>query len=155
MTKKCHAKALEQIQFSIEDESKAKAECLRIKKKLEQDMGELESSLKRSNLENSELQCHMRRQQESVKAKTLEIESCRHDTDGVRDYLILAERKVSSLKNSVEENRSMLDHSDKLRRQLEQELTEVADEQSKLEFKNNALEHEKRRLDADFVDLQV
>ena len=155
MTKKNHARAMEQIQFSIEDESKAKAECLRMKKKLEQDLGELESSLKRSNLENSELQVHMRRHQESMKCKSAEIESVRRDADLVRDYVIVAERKVCTLKNSVEENRSMLDHSDKLRRQIEQELSEVNEEQSKMEFKNSTAEQEKRRIDSDLVDLQV
>ena len=154
-TKKNHTKAVEQIQFAIEEESKSKAEAVRMKKKLEQDMSELEGSLKRSTLENSDLHVLVRRQQESLKAKSVDIENSRRDTDNIRDYLITAERKVSSLKNAVEETRSMLEQSDKARRGLEQELTEAGDELGKLVFNNAALDMDKRRLDADLAEAQV
>ena len=154
-TKKNHAKAVEQIQFAIEEESKSKAEAVRMKKKLEQDMSELEGSLKRSTLENSDLQVLVRRQQESLKAKSEDIENSRRDTDNIRDYIITAERKVSSMKNAVEETRSMLEQSDKARRGLEQELTETGDELARLVFNNAALDTDKRRLDADLAEAQV
>ena len=154
-TKKNHTKAVEQIQFAIEEESKSKAEAVRMKKKLEQDMSELEGSLKRSTLEHSDLHVLVRRQQESLKAKSEDIENSRRDTDNIRDYLITAERKVSSLKNAVEETRSMLEQSDKARRGLEQELTEAGDELGKLVFNNAALDMDKRRLDADLAEAQV
>ena len=154
-TKKNHTKAVEQIQFAIEEESKSKAEAVRMKKKLEQDMSELEGSLKRSTLENSDLHVLVRRQQESLKAKSEDIENSRRDTDNIRDYLITAERKVSSLKNAVEETRSMLEQSDKARRGLEQELTEDGDELAKMMFNNAALDMDKRRLDADLAEAQV
>jgi len=126
-----------------------------MKKKLEQDMSELEGSLKRSTLENSDLHVLVRRQQESLKAKSEDIENSRRDTDNIRDYLITAERKVSSLKNAVEETRSMLEQSDKARRGLEQELTEDGDELAKMMFNNAALDMEKRRLDADLAEAQT
>ena len=69
--------------------------------------------------------------------------------------LISTERKVAGLKNAVEETRSMLDQADRFRRQLEQEVTENSDEQSKLLFQNTSLHSEKRRLEADIAELQV
>ena len=62
---------MEQLQFAIEEESKSKAESIRMKKKLEMDMNDLEGSLKRSTLENTDLHVLVRRQQESLKSKTL------------------------------------------------------------------------------------
>ena len=49
----------------------------------------------------------------------------------------------------------MLDQADRFRRQLEQEVTENTDEQSKLLFQNTSLHSEKRRLEADIAELQV
>ena len=42
-TRRNHTKAMEQMQFAIEQESKSKAEAVRIKKKLELNIGELDS----------------------------------------------------------------------------------------------------------------
>ena len=138
-TKRNHSKAMEQIQYNVEEESKLKVESVRMKKKLEADLGDLEGSLKRSSLESSELQGGIRRQQELLRSKTEEVEAARRDTDNMRDYLITAKRKVVGLRNAVEETRSMLEQADRFRRQLEQELTESSDEQSKLLFQNNSL----------------
>merc|ERR1712080_507032 len=50
-TRKNHARALESMQGSLEAETKAKREALRMKKKLEADINELEVSLDRANAE--------------------------------------------------------------------------------------------------------
>merc|ERR1711972_716481 len=59
-TRKNHARAMESMQASLETEQKAKAEALRIKKKLEGDINELEIALdkqrRRLEVEKEELQ---------------------------------------------------------------------------------------------------
>merc|ERR1712183_506537 len=54
-TRKCHQRALDSIQASLEAEAKGKAEALRLKKKLESDINELEIALDHANKANSEL----------------------------------------------------------------------------------------------------
>merc|ERR1711902_203067 len=54
--KKNMTKAIEGMQSALETESKGKAEALRMKKKLESDVGELEMSLEHSNANNVETQ---------------------------------------------------------------------------------------------------
>merc|ERR1711874_242649 len=54
-TRKTHTRAVESMQASLEAESKAKAEALRTKKKLETDINELEIALDHSNKANSDL----------------------------------------------------------------------------------------------------
>merc|ERR1711962_643119 len=51
-TRKCHARACDSLQASLEAEAKGKAEALRIKKKLESDINELEIALDHSNKAN-------------------------------------------------------------------------------------------------------
>merc|ERR1712117_396742 len=52
-TRKNHQRAMESMQASLEAESRAKAEALRIKKKLEADINELEIALDHSNKANT------------------------------------------------------------------------------------------------------
>merc|ERR1719219_2432608 len=53
-TRKNHARAMESMQASLEGENKAKTEALRIKKKLETDINELEIALDHANKANAE-----------------------------------------------------------------------------------------------------
>merc|ERR1711992_461514 len=55
-TRKNHQRAMDSMQASLEAETRAKAEALRIKKKLESDINELEIALDHSNKANSEAQ---------------------------------------------------------------------------------------------------
>ena len=53
---KNHARAMDSMQASLESEQRAKAEALRVKKKLEGDINELEIALDHANKANSEAQ---------------------------------------------------------------------------------------------------
>ena len=54
--RKNHARAMDSIQASLDSEQRAKAEALRIKKKLEGDINELEIALDHANKANVEAQ---------------------------------------------------------------------------------------------------
>merc|ERR1712127_380698 len=62
-TRKNHARAMESMQASLESEQRSKAEALRIKKKLEGDINELEIALDHANKANSEAQKSIKRYQ--------------------------------------------------------------------------------------------
>merc|ERR1712060_924225 len=62
-TRKNHARAMDSMQASLESEQAAKAEALRIKKKLEGDINELEIALDHSNKANNEAQKSIKRYQ--------------------------------------------------------------------------------------------
>merc|ERR1712211_185098 len=53
-TRKNHGRAMESLQASLESEQRAKAEGLRIKKKLESDINEFEIALDHANKANNE-----------------------------------------------------------------------------------------------------
>merc|ERR1712214_205180 len=66
-TRKNHQRAMDSMQASLEAESRAKAEALRIKKKLESDINELEIALYHSNKANMEGQKAIKRYQGSLR----------------------------------------------------------------------------------------
>lgn len=61
-----HQRALDSMQASLEAESKGKAEALRIKKKLEQDINELEVALDVANRAKAEMEKNIKRYQQQV-----------------------------------------------------------------------------------------
>jgi myosin heavy chain 6/7 len=61
--RKNHQRAMESMQASLEAEQRSKGEALRIKKKLEGDINELEIALDHSNKANSEAQKSIKRYQ--------------------------------------------------------------------------------------------
>merc|ERR1711981_675225 len=62
-TRKNHQRAMDSMQASLDAEARAKAEALRIKKKLESDINELEIALDHANKANSEAHKSIKRYQ--------------------------------------------------------------------------------------------
>merc|ERR1711970_276382 len=67
-TRKNHARAMDSMQASLETEQRGKAEALRIKKKLEGDINELEIAVDQANKANSEAQKLTKRYQGQLRA---------------------------------------------------------------------------------------
>jgi hypothetical protein len=63
VVRKNHQRAMESMQASLEAEQRSKAEALRIKKKMEGDINELEIALDHANKANSEAQKSIKRYQ--------------------------------------------------------------------------------------------
>merc|ERR1712088_1274503 len=87
-TRRNHAKAMEQMQYAIEQESKSKAEAMRMKKKLELDITELDSALDHANLANAELQKSIKLYQDRIREKTLQFENEQQAKDAAKDYML-------------------------------------------------------------------
>jgi len=79
----------------------------------------------------------------------------KNETDTFKEYAISSERKVNSIKNSVEEVRAMLEQSDKSRRQIEQELSDTHEESARLTVQHTSFESNKRKLEGDVHELQL
>jgi len=148
-TKKNFTKAVDGMQGALEQESKGKAEAIRMKKKLESDVTELETSLEHANAANVETQ-------KSIKAlggKIREVQSAYEDEqrakEVTRDHLIAAERKAHSVQNALEEARTLLEQSDRARRLVEQELSDTNETLSELTCQNQAIAGAKRKLDSE------
>merc|ERR1711923_93459 len=146
-TRRNHAKLMEQMQCAVEQESKSKAEALRMRKKLELDINELESALEHANMANMDLQ-------KSIRDKTMQFEAEQMAKDKARDYMLNAERKAHSVQNALEETKTMLDQADRSRRQAEQELCDTNEQLADLTVQNQGLSSAKRKLESDLTDLK-
>lgn len=65
--RKNHARAVESLQATLEAETKGRAEALRMKKKMEGDLNEMEIQLEHANRNNAELVKTLKKLQQQIK----------------------------------------------------------------------------------------
>merc|ERR1711944_84146 len=108
-TRKNHQRAMDSMQASLEAECRAKAEALRIKKKLESDINELEIALDHANKANSEAHKSIKRYQGQLRdVEGLHEEESRQRRE-IAEKAGLADRRANALQGELEEARALLD----------------------------------------------
>merc|ERR1712010_450582 len=115
-------KGLENMQAAVETEAKGKAEALRMKKKLEGDVLDLECNLEHANAANAETQRNIKTYQLGLREAQAKLEGEQLSKEKAHDALIVADRKCNSNQNALEEARTLLEQADRARRMVEQEL---------------------------------
>merc|ERR1712106_234788 len=123
-SRKNHARAMDSMQASLESEQRAKAEALRIKKKLEGDINELEIALDHANKANSEAQKAIQRYQGQLRETTTACEEEQRQRQEMAEKASLADRRANALHGEMEEARSLLESAERGKRQIEAELSE-------------------------------
>merc|ERR1740131_257991 len=104
-TRKNHARAMDSMQASLESEQRAKAEALRIKKKLE-------GALDHANKANSEAQKAIKRYQGQHREAECAYEEEQRQRQEVAEKASLADRRANALAGEMEEARSLLDSAE-------------------------------------------
>merc|ERR1712080_571067 len=105
-TRKNFGKAIEGMQAAIETESKAKAEALRMKKKLESDVLDLDTSLEHANAANAETQTTIKKYHDKLREAQGKLEDEPRAKEVAHDHLIAADRKAHANQNALEEART-------------------------------------------------
>jgi len=152
-TRKNFMKAIDGMQSALEMETKGKAEAIRMKKKLESDVCELETSLEHANAANAETQKTIKRYHQSIRESQAKLEDEQRAKDVARDALIAADRRANSMQNALEEARTLLEQADRSRRMTEQELSDTNEQLSDLTCQNQAIAGAKRKLESEMQTL--
>merc|ERR1711935_973897 len=125
--------------MGLEAEAKGKAEALRMKKKLESDVGELEIALDHSNANNADTQKAIKTYQGQIRGAATKLDDEQRAKELARDALVGSEKKAAALANGLEEARTLLEQADRNRRTLEQELADVNESLSDATVQNQAI----------------
>ena len=139
---------MDSLQASLEAESRAKAEALRIKKKLEADINELEIALDHANKANAEGQKSIKRYQGQLREVEGQCEEENRQRRGLAEKAGLAERKANALEGELEESRSLLDSAERGKRQTEMELGESRAAVNDMTSINSKSSAEKRAMES-------
>merc|ERR1719411_890979 len=154
-TRKTHTRAMESLQASLWAESKAKAEALKDKKKLESDINELEISYDHANKANADLQKHIKKlNADYTEAHNKVLEQTKIASDYKEQYGI-AERRGNALFGELEESKTLLEQSDRARRQAESDLADAHELYQNMFSANGLLTVAKRKLEGDLHTLHA
>merc|ERR1719245_2296891 len=154
-TRKNHGRAMESLQASLESEQRAKAEGLRIKKKLESDINEFEIALDHANKANNEALKSIKRYQGQLReAETQYEEACRLRQE-MSEKASLSDRRANALQGEVEEARALLDSAERGKRQTEAELGDARNAVNEMNSINSRASGDKRRVEGSLHTMQA
>merc|ERR1719365_421067 len=139
---------MDSMQASLESEQRAKAEALRIKKKLEGDINELEIALDHANKANSEAQKAIKRYQGQHREAECAYEEEQRQRQEVVERATLADRRANALAGEMEEARSLLDSAERGKRQTEAELSESRSAVNEMTSINSRAASDKRAVES-------
>merc|ERR1712213_53955 len=154
-TRKNHQRAMESLGASLEGEQRAKGEALRIKKKLESDINELEIALDHANKANAEGQKAIKRYQGQLRETITGFEEQARGRQEVMEAVGIAERKAGALSGEVEESRALLDSAERSKRGLDAELADARTAVNEMQVINTKAMHDKRGLESVIHTLQA
>merc|ERR1719244_345954 len=154
-TRKNHQRAMDSLAASLEAEQRAKSEALRIKKKLESDINELEIALDHANKANSEGQKAIKRYQANLRDTIQSYEDETRSRQEVMEAVGIAERKANAMSGEVEESRALLDSADRTKRQIDTELADARNAVNEMQVINSKAMHEKRNVESLIHTLQA
>merc|ERR1712073_281030 len=154
-TRKNHQRAMDSLAASLEGEQRAKGEALRVKKKLESDINELEIALDHANKANAEGQKAIKRYQGQLRDTIQGYEEQARARQEMSEKANLADRRANALSGEVEESRALLDSADRAKRQLDCELSDARGAVNEMLGINSKAMHDKRGLESVIHTLQA
>merc|ERR1711970_1417557 len=152
-TKKNFGKALEGMQMALESETKGKVEALRMKKKLEADVLDLDTALEHANAANAESQKSIKMIQQRLREVQARFEEESRAKAVAQDNLIAADRRCNANQNALEEARTLLEQADRNRRIIEQELADTNETLSDQTCQNQAISGAKSKCEQEMNTL--
>merc|ERR1711988_1485794 len=147
-TRKNHQRAMESMQASLEAESRAKAVALRIKKKLEADINELEIALDHSNKANTEAHKSVKRFQGQLRDVEVLYEAESRQTAELAEKSGLANRRGAALLAELEESNALLDSASRGKKQADAELVAARGSVNDMTAINGKAAADKRKLES-------
>lgn len=146
---------MDSLGASLEAEQRAKSEALRIKKKLESDINELEIALDHANKANSEGNKAVKRYQGNLRETIQKFEDEAHGRQEIMEQVGISERKANALSGEVEESRALLDSADRAKRQIDNELADARNAVNEMQVINSRAMHEKRNFESQIHTMQA
>ncbi|XP_075384056.1 myosin-7B [Tenrec ecaudatus] len=148
-----HQRAVESLQASLDAETRARNEALRLKKKMEGDLNDLELQLGHATRQAMEAQAATRLLQAQLKEEQAGRDEEQRLAAELREQAQALERRAALLASELEELRAALEQGERCRRLAEQELVEATERLNLLHSQNTGLLSQKKKLEVDLAQL--
>lgn len=149
------ARAVESMQATLEAESRSKNEALRIRKKLEKDINELEAGVDTANRVRADMEKNAKRFQEQCREFQSLLEDERTKTQEAVESVSIVERRITSIQMESNEMRSAAEVAERGRKAAETELVETSDRVNEISSQMQSISSQKRKLESDVSAMNV
>ncbi|XP_041283281.1 myosin-13 [Onychostruthus taczanowskii] len=153
--KRNHQRVLESMQTMLDAEVRSRNDALRLKKKMEGDLNDMEIQLSHANCQAAETQKHLKAVQGQLKDSQLHLDDALRENDELKEQLAIVERRNGLMTTEMEEMRAAMEQTERARRVSEQELTDASERVQLLHSQNTSLLNTKKRLEVDITHLQT
>ncbi|XP_075904082.1 myosin, heavy chain 7B, cardiac muscle, beta a isoform X2 [Nelusetta ayraudi] len=151
--RRSNQRALESMQATLDAEAKSRNEAVRLRKKMEGDLNEIEVQLNHANRQAAESQKLLRNLQVQIKDTQLELDETIHQNEELKEQMVVTERRNNLLAAEVEELRAQLEQNERARKLAEHELLEATERVNLLHSQNTGLINQKKKLESDLSTL--
>uniref|UniRef100_A0A8D0L4H9 Myosin heavy chain 3 n=1 Tax=Sphenodon punctatus TaxID=8508 RepID=A0A8D0L4H9_SPHPU len=152
--KRNHQRTMETMQSTLDAEIRSRNEAVRIKKKMEGDLNEMEIQLSHANRVAVETQKHLRNVQGVLKDTQLHLDDALRGQEDLKEQLDMVERRANLMQAEIEELRAALEQTERGRKIAEQELLDVTERVQLLHTQNTSLINTKKKLETDITQIQ-
>ncbi|KAM7088998.1 LOW QUALITY PROTEIN: myosin heavy chain, skeletal muscle, adult-like [Ciconia maguari] len=152
--KRNHLRVIESLQSSLDAEIRSRNEALRLKKKMEGDLNEMEIQLSHANRVAAEAQKNLRNTQAVLKDTQIHLDDALRTQEDLKEQVAMVERRANLLQAEVEELRAALEQTERSRKVAEQELLDATERVQLLHTQNTSLINTKKKLETDIIQIQ-
>merc|ERR1712130_927383 len=145
------SRTVETIQTQLDAEIRSRSDAVRIKKKLEGDISDLEIQLAHANRQMSDASRANKDIQAQIKEAQMTLDESERLGDEVKEQAAVTDRRVNLLQAEIDELRSAVEQAEKGRKGAEQELMEANERANLLHTQNTALANQKRKLEQELI----
>ncbi|NWY04412.1 MYH6 protein, partial [Nothoprocta ornata] len=153
--KRNHLRVVDSLQTSLDAETRSRNEALRLKKKMEGDLNEMEIQLSHANRLAAEAQKQVKILQGNLKDTQLQLDDVVRANEDLKENIALVERRNNLLQAELEELRAVVEQTERARKLAEQELIEASERVQLLHSQNTSLINQKKKMEADITQLQT
>ncbi|XP_044530086.1 myosin-8 isoform X5 [Gracilinanus agilis] len=152
--KRNHIRIVESMQSTLDAEIRSRNDALRIKKKMEGDLNEMEIQLNHANRQAAEAIRNYRNTQVLLKDTQIHLDDALRGQEDLKEQLAMVERRANLLQAEIEELRATLEQTERSRKIAEQELLDASERVQLLHTQNTSLINTKKKLETDISQLQ-
>ncbi|XP_063792446.1 myosin-4-like [Pseudophryne corroboree] len=147
-------RSIDTIQSTLDAEIRSRNDALRLKKKMEGDLNEIEIQLSHANRQAAESQKQLRNVQAQLKDALLQLDDALRGQEDMKEQVAVIERRNNLQQAEIEEMRSALEQTERSRKIAEQELLDSSERVQLLHSQNTSLINSKKKLENDIAQLQ-
>uniref|UniRef100_A0A3Q0T1T2 Slow myosin heavy chain 1 n=1 Tax=Amphilophus citrinellus TaxID=61819 RepID=A0A3Q0T1T2_AMPCI len=152
--KRNHQRVVDTLQSSLEAEIRSRNEALRLKKKMEGDLNEMEIQLSQANRQATEAQKQLKGVHAHLKDSQLQLDEALRGNDDLKENIAIVERRNNLMQAELDELRALVEQTERGRKLAEQELLDVSERVQLLHSQNTSLLNQKKKLESDTAQLQ-